>query len=371
MRSDVASRGACRRGIINAYLILFMTVLIALSALMVDAGRLMLARSELQTAADSAARYAAMGMATSSTRSLTAYNQAIAAANEQKVDGRTPSLTGSNVQLGIWDSATQVFTATNDEAAANAVRVTVSQTLGGPDSARLFASILGGGTKTITASSIATATVISTTVNAPSMGNLWLAGTPNKTTITNLQGNPSRYDNSGTKKKPKQRPQVVLLSDLGLVPGDTVSFEGLSGQANNGAGASNTGPDGNTGWNVALGNASPSSAPNNSVNGISNVRAPISACMAVFLDDSPGSVAPASLDFGTAASRDYLQLNPELQQTFFVGDGKTSLGEVQRIKIPPGATRIYLGMMDAWQWNDNNGSFNLKFYRSTTVSTVH
>lgn len=40
-------------------------------------------------------------------------------------------------------------------------------------------------------------------------------------------------------------------------------------------------------------------------------------------------------------------LAPLLRQPFFVGDGKTSVGEVQQIRVPVGATRVCLGAMDA------------------------
>ncbi|HQY89597.1 MAG TPA: pilus assembly protein TadG-related protein, partial [Tepidisphaeraceae bacterium] len=222
------TRSTSCRGMINVYMFGVATVLFAVAALTVDAGRLMVAKAQLQTTADSAARYAAAGMVNSSTKSLTAYNQALVACNDQRVDGRAPSVTSANVVLGIWDANANTFTPSADNV-ANGVRVTVTQTLGGTGSPTLFSRALGSGTKTITATSISTASVISTTVVAPSKGNLWLAGAADNTTVTNLQGNSSRYDNSGTSSNTKQRPQEVLLSTLGLSPGDTVSFEGLSG----------------------------------------------------------------------------------------------------------------------------------------------
>jgi len=355
------------------YAVLALPVLLGMGVFAVDVGRFVVARSELQGTADAAARYAAVGMISSSTRSTTAYNQAAAVCAQSFVDGKTVTISSSNVQLGIWDTDDRTFTVVSNHALANAVRITLSYTIGGTGSMPTFAQALGMPAKTVTVNSVATASVFSTEVTAPSMGNLWLAGMPDNSTSTNLQGNAGRYDNSGTSSNTKQRPQEVSLSTLGLAAGDLVSFEGLSGQANNGGGSnSNVGPDGNTSWNVALGNSAPSVVPNNSVNGIANVRAPISACMAVFLNDNAPNTtsAPSCLDFATVAQRDYSLLAPELKQPFHVGDGKTNWGEVQHIRIPTGATRIFLGMMDAWQWNDNQGSFRLNFYRSTTVSTV-
>jgi hypothetical protein len=67
--------------------------------------------------------------------------------------------------------------------------------------------------------------------------------------------------------------------------------------------------------------------------------------------------APSSLDFTSAASRDYLTLMPRLQQPFFIGDGMTSLGDLQQMMAPSGATRLYLGTMDNYGWWNNVGGF--------------
>ncbi len=371
-QSNQQIRRIRRRGATLIYASVMLTVLVGLMMLSVDIGRVSLAKSELQATADSAARYAAAGMMTNSYKSSTAITHAQAVAGESKVDGRVPTIANSDVQIGIWDSLTKTFTPTNVESLANAVRVTVQQTVGGTGSMPTFAQAIGLGSKTLRRTSYAMATSVSVDVTAPSSGNLWLAGMPYNTQITNLQGNSTRYDNSGTAGNPKQRPVEISLSTLGVDAGDIITFEGLSGSGSNGGGAGTTNADGNQSWNVALGNSSPTSTPTNSVNGISNVIAPIASVMGVFLSDSsPNSgSAPSCLDFSTSTLRDYSTISPQLKQTFFVGDGKTSAGLVQHITVPAGATRVFLGMMDAWQWNDNTGSFNIKFYKGVTISTV-
>lgn len=356
------------------YALMALPVVIGAAMFAVDWGRVVLAQDELQTAADAAARYAAVGVVTSSSKSTTAYSQALAVCNDLRVDGRPITLQTTDVQVGIWNDQTRTFTPSNaNNSTIDAVKVTVRQTLGGNGSVPLLSQMIGGGERTITRSAVARAIVTETEVVSPSQGNIWLAGMPYNTQITNLQGNATRYDNSGNNGNRKQRPEEVSLTNLGLEPGDVVSFEGLSGVGSNGGGSSNTGPDGQTSRvPVTLGNANASTIPTNSVNGIANVRAPLAACMAVFLGDGQpdSSPAPTCLDFGLHTQRDYLNISPELKQPFFVGDGKTSWGEVQYIRIPTGATRIFLGMMDAWQWNDNTGNFRLKFYRGRTVTTV-
>ena len=73
---------------------------------------------------------------------------------------------------------------------------------------------------------------------------------------------------------------------------------------------------------------------------------------------------PSSLDF--TEHYDFLWLRPALGQLFFIGDGRTSAGSVQRFAVPNGAARLYLGIADAWgfqgpagYYDDNGGSFRL------------
>ena len=96
-------------------------------------------------------------------------------------------------------------------------------------------------------------------------------------------------------------------------------------------------------------------------NGISDVSAPVNALMGVFLTSAqPNSLPPPSaLDFITVTSRDYRSLSPQLRQVFVIGDGLTSGGQPQEVVIPAGATRLFLGPMDASQYINNQGSFTV------------
>lgn len=67
---------------------------------------------------------------------------------------------------------------------------------------------------------------------------------------------------------------------------------------------------------------------------------------------------------------DYLVLAPALKQPFFIGDGKTSSGAVQHVIAPAGATRLFLGVMDQYQWSDNEGGFKVQIARASSVPTV-
>ena len=49
-----------------------------------------------------------------------------------------------------------------------------------------------------------------------------------------------------------------------------------------------------------------------------------------------------------------------LKQTFYVGDGLTSGGVQQGRIVPAGATRLYLGTMDGYEWSNNSGAFTAR-----------
>jgi hypothetical protein len=84
------------------------------------------------------------------------------------------------------------------------------------------------------------------------------------------------------------------------------------------------------------------------------------ALMGVFLsDERPNrSRAPRSLDYRVNPS-DTSSSSPQLKQVFFIGDGKTSSGALRRYLVPAKATRLYLGVMDGYEWNNNSGSFTV------------
>ncbi|MBI5057601.1 MAG: M6 family metalloprotease domain-containing protein [Nitrospirae bacterium] len=76
----------------------------------------------------------------------------------------------------------------------------------------------------------------------------------------------------------------------------------------------------------------------------------------VFLNDNePAGPAPSRLDFTQAPDGmgdSFFDIFPELNQTFFIGDGLTGTGTgvTQNFHVPAGATRLYLGFADAQQF---------------------
>jgi hypothetical protein len=173
----------------------------------------------------------------------------------------------------------------------------------------------------------------------PGTSDPWLAGMPN--------GSGASYFDYA----PGQSPALVGIT---ITPGTSYIFS-ASGLVDHGLTPPVlTGPDGDladliqTHWTGAE-------------NGIANMNAPYNSLLGVFLGpDQPNlSGAPDILDFTSSASRNYLTLSPLLKQTFFIGDGLTDSAIRQSVIAPPGATRLYLGTMDIYEWSNNTGSFNV------------
>jgi len=108
-----------RHGAAVVLFVVLLTMLLGLVALAVDVGYMMLTRTQLQVAADAAAMAGAASMAGT-------MEQVVAAARRYAgyhyAGGHQVALTSSDVQLGLWDSATRRFTPS--ESPGNAVKVT-------------------------------------------------------------------------------------------------------------------------------------------------------------------------------------------------------------------------------------------------------
>jgi len=181
----------------------------------------------------------------------------------------------------------------------------------------------------------------------PATANPYLAGAASGTsmTYTLTNGDPQ----SPTDRAPEQAPVLVTPTDPSCFkPGAILAFT-VAGSITHNQSREQSSADGNTAVIVShqLG----------AVNGISDIKAPIDSLVGVFLgaSDPRGSAAPSKLDFSTVASRDYLTIEPKLGQLFFIGKGKTATGTNRQVVVPLGATRLYFGTMDTYQWNNNIG----------------
>jgi Flp pilus assembly protein TadG len=286
----------------------------------------------------------------------------------------------------------------------------------------LFGSILGASTCNVTATSVAALVAVSAPITdyVSAHGNPWLAGQPagahgsepdNGYSPSN-NDHPWKYDianpgkvasavtaeqSSGTYTAPTDSSKVES-SDYStgepygspvaynVTPGSVIQIQ-ASGSATNSGLLDNTGngintnADGNDGGSVAIYSddaANPSDTQgtvttSGTEHGISNIATPINSLNGVFMDqngatygadstqetsESNPPATPSGLDFSTQAARDYTAIQPELNQTFFVGNGQTSSGVQQTIVVPNNAYTLFLGTMDGHEWSNNQGGFN-------------
>ncbi|MCU0545574.1 MAG: PEP-CTERM sorting domain-containing protein [Oscillatoriaceae cyanobacterium Prado104] len=191
----------------------------------------------------------------------------------------------------------------------------------------------------LTAASKAQAATITLNAGVPGTADPWLAGMPDGT-IASRSPVRNRFSLA-----PRESP--VLVSNLPLAAGTILTF-GVSGSVNYKSVTPIDTPDGDR-------TIAPHTA--GAENGISDISAPRNSLLGVFLDDGQPNLSPApsALNFSTPDSRNYLQLAPLLKQVFFIGDGRTNQGVLQQILVPEGASRFYLGTMDAYDWSDNAG----------------
>jgi len=171
-----------------------------------------------------------------------------------------------------------------------------------------------------------------------------------------------------------------------------------SNQANNQgylvSGTGNTyanGSSGGTYANYSDDGANPSmsqgtNTTSGSEHGISNIITPINSIVGVFMDQNGAtygadstqeneSSVPPGLDFSTQAARDYDSgttqsttaasqemeggsIEPQLNQSFYVGNGQTSSSTTETIVVPNNAYAVFLGTMDGHEWSNNVGGFN-------------
>lgn len=156
----------------------------------------------------------------------------------------------------------------------------------------------------------------------------------------------------------------TLPSTVAVTGGSVVRvLDPVSGGINffNGFGPGFFGPEGN---------GIPGSSSITSFGGISGYLGTQGALTGVFLTDavpSAGPVAP-TLDFRTSGlGVDFLTLSPLIGQVFFIGNGVTAGGIFQQFIAPTGATRLALGVPDAFGFNgapgaydDNDGSYRIR-----------
>lgn len=359
-------RARQRRGAALIYGVVGMVALCAIISLGVDFGRVQIARSQLQSATDAAARYAVTGVKHEIGGVNASEAMARAILRENKVDANFISDSQVTVDYGEWNPSDRTFKSKNQTSKRNAVKVTVR--CGEATSTAIplfFGTLIGKSSQELDATAIA---MIEETSSGslsdhyqqryvPATSNPWLAGMPDGTKAN--VGNP--HNNPDTAGSTMQSP--ILFKDLSLRAGSTLTFDGVNGGANNMASTTLFTGDGNLNWIVSnmVGNE----------HAKSDINAPINSVVAVFMNDNvPSGGAPTKLDFSSSTSRDFATLSPQLNQVFFIGDGRRDNGDIQQFVIPSGATRLVIGTMDGYEWNNNVGGFTVTVTTTPTVKLV-
>ncbi len=194
-----------------------------------------------------------------------------------------------------------------------------------------------------------------TLYTVPGTANPWLAGQAPGSSIT-ITFNDIAYTDTMANQSP------VEIDGVPLTSGEWLLFD-VNGGTSNGPHPL-YGPDG-----LAI-----TRLPNHggSMNGISNITAPLCSLVGVFLGkDNPQNVAaPSALDFSTDESLNFTELRPELQQVFFIGDGLDALNNLQKFYVPENATRLYLAIMDGHEWSNNIGALQVSVGRAIPTPAV-
>jgi hypothetical protein len=157
---------------------------------------------------------------------------------------------------------------------------------------------------------------------------------------------------------PEESPVQVL--GIPLIPGTVLTFSVSGGVSNQATVPPTNIPDGDAFFTSPF-----SGLPGTDEgNGIARMNAPVNALVGVFLDDGMpnNSPTPPGLDFSDGGlGRAFGQLCPGLKQPFFIGDGLTGhgAGAPQQFVVPPGATRLFLGTVDGFDWNTNIGAYGV------------
>lgn len=394
------------------------------TSLAVDYGRVQLARTQMQNAADAAARYAVTGLYNRTDGLTMSRSMAAAAVAENWVDGTRAAIDQTrDVEYGTWNTSTKSFTPVANSDDANAVRITVRRTKTANGQIPLiFGKMIGIDGVDLMISSVATmdfgnglgngpgngfggsgtGSVASTSGKGvfeyyiPATSNPWLSGMP-KGSIANNDNphdNPdyagTPYTDDGTRKTDAgdkglngtsyvaednwaswgdyaaKKGSPIKAGSIVIQGGLTLTFDGVNGGANNMSSSTLYDGDGNLDWIV--------NNYNGNENGMSDLYAPINSVVGIFLGDKqPNKVMtalPSQLDFTSPSSRDFTALSPQLRQPFFIGNGRRSNGDLQQFIAPSGATRLFLGTMDGYEWNNNIGGFEVRVVTAAKIVTV-
>jgi len=391
MHEEFTPTARRRSGVVLVYVAIVMVAMMAFTSLAVDLGRYEVAHSQLYDAALAASRAGALSMSQSGSTAAGVTTAATTVATGNTVDGQPITSGMVAVTFVNWNSSTRTGTAvlTSNYSQANAVSVSITYTV-----PTVFAQVLGLTGKAATEYST---TEYIQSIDNPyviATGNPWLAGEPTGTTASqpdpNWKASPVnpehryKYDiagpvgkntNGGTATQstyasyePYSSPVQVSFT---VTPGSTITLTNASGASY--IDYDNTWSDNADGTSGTSQLWCQDDAKSNGVSehGIADVTAPTGSIIGVFLGSGlPDSISspPTPLSFSTQTAMDYISMSPLLQQPFYFGNGQTSGGTQQQIVVPANATRLFMGILDGWEWNNNAGGFNCTVTQTSIVT---
>lgn len=376
-----------RSGSVLLIALALITMMFALAGLSVDWGRTLLVEAEIQRAVDAAARHGAAGLMKNRAQAIRNVELAL---EDNPVQGAAIAAGAVTITFYDYDAAADTLVEV-DGSVANAIGVRVAMT-GELGVETMFAGMFGVEHFDASASSVATIHKEMERLDVDAKSNPWLAGMPAGTISNqyNPEGDPDYAGDAGAS------PNQVGVP---ITAGESMAFDAVSGGAAFSNGQSLANADGFTGnifnnrfandrvkaqdlpkvdWN---GDGRPDASMDwmtyytdghGVEHGKSDLVAPGTSLVGVFLGPNqplPGN-EPNALRFDTNNRRDFKSLSPDLNQPFFIGDGRNNDGEQQRFVVPAGATRLYLGVMDMYQWGNNTGGFTTAVKKYGAISTV-
>jgi hypothetical protein len=381
-----------RRGSILLYALYLMIIMMAILSLAVDFGRCQMIKTELQRTADASAHaaleiYIKTGTMPSQGTLQSEFCNNTSGSLDNPVDymsGVTPTFTFTP---GWWNTSTKTFTATTNTTPTagyqEAAKVVVSRTTANGNPVPLTFPLPSNKSWVHTSVDIKTSSIamlnppVSTVVTVNGIYNPWLSGMPVGSSLsygTSTAGN-NLTDSVTTNASTNNGPPLAMDVTAGTV----VTFTGPSGSgpvtgtvAHDPNLTPGDGPDGESGpWTHMQ--DSPDGNHNGDQNNIQTLTAPLDSLVGVFLGGSNGS-APTAANASTA-SNDYMTQNDntiQVQEPFYIGDGTPYSGgsSPAQFVVPQGATRLFLGVMDGYQWNNNSGSFSVTITQQPTISLV-
>ncbi|HEY2883031.1 MAG TPA: pilus assembly protein TadG-related protein [Pirellulales bacterium] len=144
--------GCRRRGAVAVLAAVLMIVMVGFIAFGVDVGYMMVVKTQLQNAVDSAAMAAAANMSGTQANMQTVAKQFAA---YHKAGGTAISLNNTDIQYGLWDANAKSFS--SSDSVSNAIKITARRDSTTGSNKTFFARILGTNSFNVSASAIALA----------------------------------------------------------------------------------------------------------------------------------------------------------------------------------------------------------------------